>query len=264
MTSDTALDVLSLFSGLADAHAGDVVATARSKDDKEYFIQDWVAERASAAGLGVVQSGRNAYPDFWLTGRTTFGNEVKSLARKANGEPARADMDFNSTVPRPTIDGNSCVITFAVYEKSADLERRVTTVCLTDVALLNADDSLVHRNYSIAGFGSYGDGLVRNRRMYRFTTPVRIGRDFGTQENGGRSIEIMDKATLILREGLLAARDAHAQGLVRIGTITRTWAARRLKAYTVTLDAEAPVAEQAEAAATEDLAFEVWAPGRPR
>jgi len=63
---------------------------------KEYFAQDWFAERLGEAGLPLHQQGRNSYPDYWVTADPVEGYEVKSLGLKANGQPARGDLDFNS------------------------------------------------------------------------------------------------------------------------------------------------------------------------
>ncbi len=39
---------------------------------------------------------------------------------------------------------------------------------------MNADHEYVHENKSVRGFGSYGDILIRDRKMYVVPTPFRI------------------------------------------------------------------------------------------
>jgi hypothetical protein len=39
---------------------------------------------------------------------------------------------------------------------------------------LNADHEYVHENKSVKGFGSYGDILIRDRKMYVVPTPFRL------------------------------------------------------------------------------------------
>jgi hypothetical protein len=41
-------------------------------------------------------------------------------------------------------------------------------------SFLNADNSYVHKNKSFRGFGSYGDILVRDRKMYVSPTPFAL------------------------------------------------------------------------------------------
>ena len=42
-------------------------------------------------------------------------------------------------------------------------------VCRGD--FLNADHTYVHKNKSVKGFGSYGDIMIRDRKMYVAPTP---------------------------------------------------------------------------------------------
>lgn len=89
-----------LFLAMHDAIQAGIMMIPRSRNDKEYFPQDWFAEQASKVpGLELKQQGRNSYPDFWAKrGNIHEGYEIKSLAF-IGGKPARKDLDFNSTVP---------------------------------------------------------------------------------------------------------------------------------------------------------------------
>jgi hypothetical protein len=43
---------------------------------------------------------------------------------------------------------------------------------------LNADHDYVHKNKSVKGFGSYGDIMIRDRKMYVAPTPYAIANGF--------------------------------------------------------------------------------------
>lgn len=217
-----------LFSAVSAAHDEGVRAIKRSPEDKEYFIQDWVLKRLHTVGLDVRQSGRNSYPDFWFSDEdATVGNEVKSLAHQMNGKPARTDLDFNSTSPKPVLNGVDCSLTFALYRAAASgsLEMNVTTVCVADAAFINDDATFEHVNASVKGFGSYGDALIRNRRMYRFDHPVTIASRQG--------VDLRDLATLIVPEGVQESVEATGIHVNRIAQVLRRPAAEQLVAYTI-------------------------------
>lgn len=205
-------------------------ARKRSKDDKEYFIQDWLALVSASADLEVTQSGRNSYPDFWLSHHGhRIGCEVKSLAHQANGKPARTDLDFNSTAPLPNKDGADVFLAFALYRPAGaghPLDQRITTLVIADVSLINDDREFVHLNQGVDGFGSYGDGFIRNRRMYLFNHPVTIA----AREAG---VDLRDRATLILPANEDADAAASDAGLSQVCEITRTPTDQLLVSYDV-------------------------------
>ena len=88
-----------VFMALAHARSDGVPMVPRSPGDKEYFAQDWFAERLEELGVPFEAQGRNSYPDFLVgDGADQEGFEIKSLAFR-NGKPARKDLDFNSTIP---------------------------------------------------------------------------------------------------------------------------------------------------------------------
>jgi hypothetical protein len=74
---------IDIFVAAAAAVAGGMAMTPRSANDKEYFPQDWFADRISELGLPFHAQGRNSYPDFWVGDEETTpieGYEIKSLA----------------------------------------------------------------------------------------------------------------------------------------------------------------------------------------
>ena len=81
-------------------------------------------------------------------------------------------------------------------------------------SFLNADSKYVHQNKSFRGFGSYGDILVRDRKMYVAPTPFALAE--GTAH----------RRTLILPADMPADDD-----LVEIGRLTRREVDRMVVAY---------------------------------
>lgn len=134
------------------------------------------------------------YPDFVLEHKgIRLGIECKSLAASRQfmetrqGVPCRTTIDFNSTVPcgRENYKGKfkhyaflkgQPITTFyalGLYGK-VEGEDRVLSFLLVDGNYINRDFTLhqEHRNTSRGGFGSYGDGRIRERKMYIFPNPL--------------------------------------------------------------------------------------------
>ncbi len=124
---------------------------------------------------------------------THLGVECKSLMASARytesgtGTPCRTTIDFNSTVPCGEEDykgkferyreqrGRPMRTFYALglYGEIAG-EHRLLSFLLVDGHYINRDYRLhrQHRNVSRGGFGSYGDGRVRERKMYIFPNPL--------------------------------------------------------------------------------------------
>lgn len=141
-----------------------------SRQDKEFHFQNWVDNRLSEAGLRHDPSGRNTYPDFTLIDYPE-GYEVKGLAW-----PGReANYDSNSRMPSGEHNGRTVYYAFGRYPSSAeDDEYPVVDLVVCHGDFLNADHDYVHENKSFKGFGSYGDILVRDRKMYVAPTPFAL------------------------------------------------------------------------------------------
>ena len=168
-----------IFLKMVDGVRRGIRMTPRSANDKEYFAQDWFAERLEEAGVEFQQQGRNSYPDFLVTSpEPQEGYEVKSLAF-ARGRPARKDIDFNSTIPSGMKDGQDIFLVFFLYTGSGNDPRTVHSFSLAHADLINADHQVAdeHVNVAIHEFGSYGDGFIRNRKMYVFPHPITIDSD---------------------------------------------------------------------------------------
>ena len=120
-------------------------------------------------GVPYVQ-GRNSYPDYRIV-PLTEGYEVKGLAY-----PGRwTTYDSNSQVPSGWHNGRTVFYAFGRYPRDVDGDTYPVTdlvVCHGD--FLNADHTYVHRNRSVKGFGSYGDVMIRDRKMYVAPTPYGL------------------------------------------------------------------------------------------
>lgn len=170
------------------------------RNDKEFHFQNWFKRRLESAGLNFDSPGRNSYPDFRLV-RFPEGFELKGLAY-----PGReADYDCNSQVPCGEHNGRQVYYVFGRYPANPDGNRYpVLDLVLCHGSFLNADNIYVHKNRSFRGFGSYGDILVRDRKMYVAPTPFALAE--GTAHH----------CTLILPEGHLVDGD-----LIEVGTLRR-------------------------------------------
>ncbi len=141
-----------------------------SSRDKEFHFQDWFKKRLHETGLNFDQGGRNSYPDFTMV-QFTDGYELKGLAY-----PGRdASFDSNSQVPTGMFNGRTIYYTFGRYPQKPDGKTYPVldlVVCHGD--FLNVDHEYIHENKSVKGFGSYGDVLIRDRKMHVVPTPYRL------------------------------------------------------------------------------------------
>jgi hypothetical protein len=241
---------------MASAYRAGIPMRPRSANDKEYFAQDWFIDRLKATGLVYQQQGRNSYPDFWVSDPSfTEGYEVKSLAfvppsprqvaQGLTGKPARKDIDFNSTVPSGRKSGRDVFLAFFLYTGSGAADRSVHTVSLAHADLINSDHAVAdsHVNFAVKQFGSYGDGFIRNRKMYVFPRPITI------DPSGLGQCRLLVPAAWGL---------SHPQ-LRPIQTIQRTVADRALGSYTVNLHGGKPTARRAPYPnAGQPIAFDVF------
>lgn len=87
------------------------------------------------------------------------------------------NFDSNSQVPTGYHNGRSIYYVFGRYPSEPDgNEYPVTDLVLCHGDFLNADHEYVHKNKSVRGFGSYGDILIRDRKMYVVPTPYALTR----------------------------------------------------------------------------------------
>ena len=140
------------------------------RNDKEFHFQNWFKRRLQHLGEDFDEPGRNTYPDFRLVHHPE-GYELKALAY-----PGReADYDCNSQLPRGEHNGRQILYVFGRYPNDPDGNRYpVLDLVICHGSFLNADSTYVHQNKSFRGFGSYGDLLVRDRKMYVAPTPFAL------------------------------------------------------------------------------------------
>jgi len=147
---------------------GDLIARA-NRSDKEFHFQNWIALRLNSLALNYDAPSRNTYPDFRLVA-TTVGFEVKGLEF-----PGRiTDFDCNSQIPAGHHNGRTIYYVFGRYPKSNENTYPVLDLVVCHGDFLNARHDYIHRNKSFRGFGSYGDILVRDRKMYVAPTPFGL------------------------------------------------------------------------------------------
>ena len=164
------MTVIPVFKNCVEAIRGSEFIVRESSTDKEFHFQNWFRRRLENTGLEFELGGRNSYPDFRMV-RFTDGYELKGLAY-----PGRdASFDSNSQVPTGFHNGRTVYYVFGRYPKEPDGNRYpVLDLVICHGDFLNADHNYVHENKSVKGFGSYGDILIRDRKMYVVPTPFHL------------------------------------------------------------------------------------------
>ncbi len=163
------MSVLDIFAECNKAVVEGVRIERASRSDKEFHFQNWFSARLIALQLNYDPPARNTYPDFRLVA-ITIGFELKGLEF-----PGRiADFDCNSQVPTGLHNGRTIYYVFARYPKSEENIYPVLDLVICHGNFLNARHDYVHKNQSFRGFGSYGDILVRDRKMYVAPTPFGL------------------------------------------------------------------------------------------
>lgn len=165
------IQVFKIFAACAEAITKGVLIRRVSRSDKEFHFQNWFEERLKSTGILFDKSGRNSYPDFTLV-QYTEGYEIKGLAW-----PGRdSTYDCNSQVPTGWHNGRDVFYVFGRYPKAEEggTEYPVIDLVFCHGDFLNADHEYVHQNKSVKGFGSYGDIMIRDRKMYVAPTPFAL------------------------------------------------------------------------------------------
>lgn len=157
--------------------SGELIESVSAKD-KEFHFQNWFQRRLESLDVHFEGSGRNTYPDFCLV-EAAEGYEVKGLAW-----PGRErDYDANSQVPTGYHNGRQIFYVFGRYpsdlsqfpeESGGRRQYPVIDLVLCHGDFLNVDHNYVHKNRSVKGFGTYGDIMIRDRKMYVAPTPFAL------------------------------------------------------------------------------------------
>lgn len=182
--------------------------------DKEFHFQDWVSNQLEVAEIFHDGQGRNSYPDFVLV-HSPDGLEIKGLAY-----PGReADYDCNSQVPVGQHNGRDIFYVFGRYPANVtEDEYPVIDLVICHGSLLNADNSYTHLNKSVRAFGSYGDILLRDRKMYVAPTPFALLEGTTAQRT------------------LIVPSDWKMGALVQCGEFARREVPQRMAGYTFDFD----------------------------
>lgn len=181
-------------------HDGELIHQV-SRGDKEFHFQNWCQQRLENTGVHFEGTGRNIYPDFCLVEKPE-GYEIKGLAY-----PGRErDYDANSNVPSGLHNGRHIFYIFGRYpidKEASQTEYPVIDLVMCHGDFLNAQHDYVHKNKHINGFGTYGDIMIRDRKMYVVPTPFAL-----TEGTAGLS-------TLILPDHYTAPNDFFCVGELR-------------------------------------------------
>ena len=149
-----------------------------SPKDKEFHFQNWFQKRLVNLKLHFDAPSRNKYPDFCLV-EYTEGYEIKGLAWPGREK----DYDSNSQIPTGFHNGRQIFYVFGRYpadsSKHTDVENGRKQYPVVDLVIchgdfLNADHNYIHKNKSVKGFGTYGDIMIRDRKMYVAPTPFAL------------------------------------------------------------------------------------------
>jgi len=232
------MSVVAVFTCCVKAVRRGQLILRQSLKDKEFHFQNWFRKRLKETGLNFDQGGRNSYPDFTMV-KFTDGYELKGLAY-----PGRdASFDSNSQVPTGFHNGRTIFYVFGRYPKKPDGNSYPVldlVVCHGD--FLNADHEYVHENKSVKAFGSYGDILIRDRKMYVVPTPFRLVEG------------VAHEYTLIL-----PADAAPGDDFIQVGELRRVEAAEIVVGYSFNLQTNELTAQKVPnpGAGTEHV-FRAW------
>jgi hypothetical protein len=172
---------------------GDLIKRENARD-KEFHFQNWFQARLTKLKLNFDPPGRNAYPDFRLV-KDAEGYETKGL-----GYPGReVNYDCNSQVPSGRHNGRTIYYVFGRYpaDPGGD-EFPVLDLVLCHGDFLNAHRDYKHKNASFTAFGSYGDIMIRDRKMYVAPTPFALTK--GTARQSTLILQNTDEADGRLRK----------------------------------------------------------------
>ena len=167
-----------IFLAAHEAIAAGVAHDPAERQRQGYFPQDWFADRIGSLGLPLHPQGRNSYPDFWVgddarpPGRGLRDQVACLQQRQAGAEGLRLQQHH----PVRAQGWPRLFLVFFLYTGSGANPRPVHSLCIAHGDLINADHDVAaaHVNEGIEGFGSYGDGFIRDRKMYRFPQPFTL------------------------------------------------------------------------------------------
>lgn len=232
------MTVSSVFRRCVEAIRQGALISRESSRDKEFHFQNWFHGRLSETGLNFEAGSRNSYPDFRMV-KSTDGYELKGLAY-----PGRdASFDSNSQAPSGFHNGRIIYYVFGRYPSKPDGDSYpVIDLVICHGDFLNADHDYVHQNRSVKGFGTYGDIMIRDRKMYVVPTPFRLVDGLAHQH------------TLIL-----PAADDPGEGLAVVGDLIRVEVDQLIIGYCFNLETNELLPQSAlNPGAGTEHAFKAW------
>ncbi|TDO28415.1 hypothetical protein [Sediminibacterium goheungense] len=162
--------VENLFKACVQAIEKKILIERANSADKEFHFQNWIRDRIKDTGVNFDAPGRNSFPDFLFVD-TPIGFEVKGLAYPGRDKT----YDGNSQVPKGLHNGREIFYIFGRYPKQPDGNKYpVLDLIISQGSFLNADSTYTHQNKNAKGFGSYGDIMIRDRKMYVIPTPFSL------------------------------------------------------------------------------------------
>lgn len=189
-----------VFLSLAHGYHNAVPIVRATAQDKEFHFQNWVRSRIAQSGLRFEPQGRHGYPDFVLSDHAA-GFEVKGLSvNPVTGAGRVNDFDCNSQLPLAEHDGRKVFYIFGRYPLVNDTEYMVTDLVLCSASFLNTETVNTNENQSFRGAGSYGDILIRDRRMFVCRTPYGLAN--GTKN---QATMILERTNLVMPPPLVTA-----------------------------------------------------------
>jgi hypothetical protein len=208
------MTVLDVFSTCVTAIRDGRLISRESAQDKEFHFQNWFKSRLQETKLNFEEGGRNSYPDFRIV-KYQDGYEVKGLAY-----PGRdATFDSNSQIPTGVHNGRQIYYVFGRYPAKPDGNKYpVVDLVICHGDFLNADHEYKHENKSVRSFGSYGDIMIRDRKMYVVPTPFHLAEGTAHQH------------TLILPSSIAVGKE-----FVLVGDLTRSEAEELVVGYAFNL-----------------------------
>lgn len=160
--------VASVFRTCADAIRLGKLVTRESKKDKEFHFQNWFEKRLLELQRPYEVVHRNSFPDFIID--KTEGFELKSLA-----SPGRwKTFDSNSHIASGRYNDRDIYYVFGRYPKTEDNTYPLIDLVICHGDFLNTDRDYIHHNTNIKMFSSYGDAMIRDRKMYVNPTPYGL------------------------------------------------------------------------------------------
>ena len=236
MTQNTM--VHDIFRLCVEAIRNETLIRRANRDDKEFHFQNWFRGRLEEAKCHHEVGGRNSYPDFRMV-NIAEGYEIKGLAY-----PGReANYDCNSQVPSGNHNGRTIFYVFGRYPAQPDGDTYpVLDLVICHGDFLNADHEYVHKNRNVKGFGSYGDIMIRDRKMYVAPTPF------------GLLAGVAHTQTLILPDSFVVGK-----GFKEVGHLQRRESDRLIVGYTFDLRRNTLVAETvSNPSAGQEHVFRAW------